>query len=86
MRQKQNDFGRKALLPFMVEAMWRVKVIAIRKRDVAREVVSAAEKLLDFRGVKPQEIWEFTFSQDSEKRGQRRNEKQYFWRVRMKRC
>jgi len=32
---------------------------------VAREIASAAEKLLGFKGINPKELWEFTYTQDS---------------------
>jgi hypothetical protein len=37
----------------MVEAMWRVKLVAKKKSDVAREIASAAESLLGFKGINP---------------------------------
>ena len=58
--------SKKGLLAFMVEAMWRVKTVAKKKSDVAREIASAAERLLGFKGINPKEIWEFTYSQESE--------------------
>ncbi len=59
----------------MVEAMWRVKLVANKKSDVAREITSAAEKLWGLRGRNPQETWEFTHSQDSD--GQKLNGNQH---------
>ena len=58
--------SKKGLLAFMVEAMWRVKLVAKKKSDVAREIASAAERLLGFKGINPKEIWEFTYTQESE--------------------
>jgi len=63
-----DDFvmiNKKGLLAFMVETMWRVKMVAKKKSDVAREIASAAEKLLGFKGINPKELWEFTYTQDS---------------------
>ena len=40
--------------------------MAKKKSDVAREIASAAERLLGFKGINPKEIWEFTYCQESE--------------------
>ena len=48
--------SKKGLMAFMVETMWRVKMVANKKSDVAREIASAAERLLGFKGINPKEI------------------------------
>ena len=40
--------------------------MAKKESDVAREIASAAERLLGFKGINPKEIWEFTYFQESE--------------------
>lgn len=50
------------LLAFMVEATWRVKTVANKKSDVARETATAAEQLLGFKGIDPKEVREATSS------------------------
>lgn len=71
--QVYNDdlvvISKKGLLAFMVEAMWRVKMVANKKSDVAREIASAAGKFLGFKGINPKELWESTFTQDSADQG-----------------
>ena len=41
-------------------------MVAYKKSDVAREIASAAERLLGFNEINPKEIWELTYSQESE--------------------
>lgn len=58
--------SKKALLAFRAEAMWRVKNVAVKKSDAVREVSAAAERLLGYKEINPQEIWELTRSQGSQ--------------------
>lgn len=59
--------NKKMLLAFMVEAMWRVKMVANKKSDVAREITTAAEQLLGFKGIDPKEVWKAAFSQNKDR-------------------